>query len=160
MDKITPCLWFDGDAERALELYGRVFGATVVDTQFHDDAGPGTAQTLFTARFEIHGRQYMILNAGPGFPHSEAFSLSVDCEDQEEVDRYWDALIADGGEESRCGWLKDPFGISWQIVPRALPRLLEQKDREAAARVMQSMMGMTRIVVAELEAASAGAVTR
>jgi predicted 3-demethylubiquinone-9 3-methyltransferase (glyoxalase superfamily) len=112
--------------------------------------------SLFYATFELAGQRVMAMNAGPMFPFTEAFSFFVSVDTQEEVDRYWDALTADGGEESMCGWLKDKYGLSWQIVPEALMRLQSDPDREAAGRVTQAMMQMRKIVVADLEAAFAG----
>ena len=109
-----------------------------------------------TVSFELDGLPVTALNGGPHFKLSEAFSMSVDCADQAEVDRYWDALVADGGKPSQCGWLKDRFGLSWQIVPRVLPRLLQDPDRAKAQRVMAAMLNMSRLDVAALEAAAAG----
>lgn len=153
--EITPCLWFDGTVEPALEFWGSLFPLRVVETRFFDDAGPGTPRTLMTAIFELAGTRYLALNGGPGYPPTPAFSFSVDCADQAEVDRYWDALVADGGAPGRCGWLTDRFGFSWQIVPSALPRLLSGIDRDRINRVTRAMLDMGKLDVAALEAAAA-----
>jgi len=151
MTSITPFLWFDDNAQDAIELYSQVFSdARVLDRQNGPDG------KLFTATIELAGQQIFLLNAGPGHPFTDAISLFVSCADQAEVDRYWDALTADGGAPGPCGWLTDRFGLSWQIVPEAMSRLLNDPDREKAQRVMQAMMGMSKIEVAGLEAAYRG----
>jgi predicted 3-demethylubiquinone-9 3-methyltransferase (glyoxalase superfamily) len=151
MTTITPFLWFDDNAEEAIALYSNLFP----DTRIIDETrGPDGA--LFFATFELAGQRVMAMNAGPMFPHTEAFSFFVSVDTQAEVDRLWDALTADGGEESRCGWLKDKFGLSWQIIPEALMRLQSDPDREKAGRVTQAMLGMGKIIVADLEAAYNG----
>ena len=144
-DKIRPCLWFDGNAEEAARFYVSVLPDSRI-----------VGVTPLVVEFVLAGRDYMGLNGGPGHPFTWAVSLSVDCEDQAEVDRYWAALTADGGVESRCGWLQDRYGLSWQITPRILPRLINDPDRAKADRVMQAMLKMKKIVVADLEAAAAG----
>lgn len=150
MTTITPCLWFDMNADEAIALYSTVFGdVAVLDAQRMPDG------TLLTAIVTIAGQRVMLLNGGPQYPHSEAFSFLVSVETQEEVDHYWNALTADGGEQSQCAWLKDKFGVSWQIVPTALMRLLGNPDPEVSARVMQAMLGMQKIIIADLEAAAA-----
>ncbi|MBN9605964.1 MAG: VOC family protein [Actinomycetales bacterium] len=160
MTTVTPFLWYDSELERAIERYGAVFGrenVRLVEATHHDDAGPGTPRTLFFATFEVFGQRVMGMNAGPQYPQTEAFSFFVLCpDDQDVVDRYWEGLVADGGAESMCGWLKDPWGVSWQIVPEALMRLQADPDRAAAERVRQAMLGMGKIVIAELEAAFRG----
>jgi predicted 3-demethylubiquinone-9 3-methyltransferase (glyoxalase superfamily) len=151
MTSITPFLWFDDNAQDAIDLYTRLFpDSRVLNTQNGPDG------TLFTATIELAGQQIMLLNAGPGHPFTDAISLFVNVADQAEVDKYWDALTADGGAPVACGWLTDRFGLSWQIVPEALNRLLSDPDPEKAGRVMQAMMGMVKIDVAELEAAYRG----
>ncbi|WP_426518467.1 VOC family protein [Diaminobutyricibacter sp. McL0618] len=151
MTSITPFLWFDDNAQEAIDLYVGVFpGARVVERQNGPDG------TLFTATIELAGQRIHLLNAGPGHPFTDAISLFVHCADQAEVDRYWDSLTADGGAPGRCGWLTDRFGLSWQIVPEALSRLLSDPDREKAQRVMQAMLQMSKIEVAGLEAAYRG----
>ena len=148
---ITPFLWYDDNAEEAIGLYSRLFPDARVT---EENRGPDGS--LFFATFELAGQRVFAMNGGPGHPHTDAFSFFVSVETQEEVDRLWDALTADGGEESRCGWLKDKFGVSWQIIPEALMRLQADPDREAAARVTQAMLGMRKIIVADLEDAFAG----
>jgi predicted 3-demethylubiquinone-9 3-methyltransferase (glyoxalase superfamily) len=151
MTSITPFLWFDDNAQDAIDLYTRLFpDSRVLNTQNGPDG------TLFTATIELAGQQIMLLNAGPGHPFTDAISLFVNVADQAEVDKYWDALTADGGAPVACGWLTDRFGLSWQIVPEALNRLLSDPDPEKAGRVMQAMMGMVKIDVAGLEAAYRG----
>lgn len=157
MSRISPFLWFDTEAEAAAELYVGIFpNSRITSISRYGEAGPGPAGSAMTVSFELDGLPVTALNGGPHFKLSEAFSMSVDCADQAEVDRYWDALVADGGKPSQCGWLKDRFGLSWQIVPRALPRLLQDPDRAKAQRVMAAMLNMSRLDVAALEAAAAG----
>ncbi|MCX6469210.1 MAG: VOC family protein [Corynebacteriales bacterium] len=148
MAAITPSLWFDDDLEAALEFYRGIFD----DMTVHHVGTAGDAVT--TASFEINGQRFLAMNAGPMFPFTEAVSFTIDCVDQAEADRYYDALL-DGGEQSQCGWLKDRFGLSWQIVPARLPELLADPDPARARAAMGAMMSMTRIVVADLEAAVA-----
>ena len=156
MQKITPCLWFDGQAEEAAELYTAIFAnSRILNISRFGEAGPGEAGSVMTVEFELEGQKIVGLNGGPMYRFTEAFSFSVSCETQEEVDRYWYAL-SDGGEEGPCGWLKDRFGLSWQIIPTALPRLLGDPDREKANRAMQAMLGMRKLEIAELERAAAG----
>ena len=143
MQKITPFLWFDGQAEDAMNFYTSIFQNSKVA------GGPNAA-------FELDGVEFIAFNGGPHFKFNEAISLYVDCKSQEEVDYYWEKLMSGGGAPSQCGWLKDKFGVSWQIVPDALPRLLKDPDRAKANRVMQAMMKMKKIVVADLEAAARG----
>lgn len=152
MPSTVPCLWFDDQGLAAAERYVSLFpNSQITGTS---PGGPGGAP--LTVTFTLDGREYSVLNGGPQFPPTEAFSISVSCADQAEVDHYWDGLLADGGQESQCGWLKDPWGVSWQIVPVALPRLLGDPDPERAQRALQAMFGMRRLVVAELEAAADG----
>ncbi len=148
---ITPFLWFDDNADAALKRYVEVFDdAEVLDETRMPDG------SLFIASIRIQGQDLILMNGGPAHRLTEAFSLSVGVETQEEVDRYSDALIEGGGSQDACGWLKDAFGLSWQIVPTALPRLMGDPDPEKAGRVQQALMGMKRISIAELEAAHAG----
>jgi predicted 3-demethylubiquinone-9 3-methyltransferase (glyoxalase superfamily) len=157
MLKISPFLWFDDQAEDAANLYVSVFpNSRIVDVARYGEAGPGSAGAVMTVQFELDGLPVTALNGGPVFRLTEAFSFSVTCDDQAEVDRYWTALL-DGGQESQCGWLKDRFGLSWQIVPTALPRLLADPDRARAGRAMQAMLGMRKLDIAALEAAAAAA---
>jgi predicted 3-demethylubiquinone-9 3-methyltransferase (glyoxalase superfamily) len=157
MKKITPFLWFDNDAEEAVELYTSVFkNAKVHSVQRYGAGGPGKEGSVMTIHFELEGQELIALNGGPHFKHSEAFSLSVDCKSQAEVDELWARLSA-GGQPGQCGWLKDRFGLSWQIVPSRLVELLGDKDRAKAARVMGAMMKMHKIDIAALERAAAQA---
>jgi len=156
-DKIAPCLWFDTEAEEAAELYCSLFpNSRIVGRSHYGEGGPRAAGSVMTVDFELDGRPYVALNAGPDFPFTEAVSFQVSCEDQVEVDRLWDALLVGGGQESQCGWLKDRFGLSWQIVPQALPALLNDPDPERAQRAMAAMLTMTRLDVAALRAAADG----
>ena len=148
MQKITTFLWFDHQAEEAAELYTSLFeDSRIVTVQRYGDAGPGKSGAVMLVEYELAGQRYLALNGGPQFTFNEAMSLSVDCENQEEVDRLWDALGADGGEPGPCGWIKDRFGVSWQIVPRTLVELLSDPDREKAQRVMTAMLGMKKIEI-------------
>ena len=157
MTKLTTCLWFDGQAEQAARFYAAVFPNSKVGRIVKFPEGtPGTPGTVMTVEFELDGAPFMGLNGGPEFKFSEAVSFVIDCADQAEVDRYWTALLADGGEESVCGWLKDRFGVSWQVTPRILPQLMADPDRDKANRVTAAMMEMRKIDVAKLEAAAAG----
>ena len=147
---ITPCLWFEKDGLEAAKFYASIFP----DSKLIDPVDPD-APAQFMVTFELQGQRIMILNGGPHFTLSPAISLFVTCKDQAEVDRYWSALL-DGGEESRCGWLTDRYGVSWQIIPEALGRLMSDPDREKSQRVYDAMMGMNKIIVADLESAYAG----
>lgn len=152
MSKITPFLWFGSELEQALELYGRVFSHLTVQARHNGPDG-----TLFWAEFEIDGSPFKAMNAGAPQPFTEAVSFWIECADQAEVDHYWSALTADGGQESQCGWLKDRFGISWQVVPtRALNATVYGPDSAGSQRAMQVMLGSTKLVIAELEAAYRG----
>jgi predicted 3-demethylubiquinone-9 3-methyltransferase (glyoxalase superfamily) len=158
VSKISPCLWFDGQAEDAAELYTSLFPDSRIESINRAPAdNPGTPQgAVLTVDFTLSGQRYIALNGGPDFKFTEAISFSIDCEDQAEVDRYWDALIAGGGEPSQCGWLKDRFGVSWQVIPRQLPELLGGSDRAGAARTMEAMLRMGKIDVATLREAYDG----
>ncbi|MFD9745199.1 VOC family protein [[Kitasatospora] papulosa] len=153
MQKIRPCLWFDDQAEEAATFYVSVFGGDSriekVTRWPEGTESAGSAGSVLTVDFVLAGQEYLGLNGGPQFHFSEAVSLSVDCVDQEEVDRLW-AKLTEGGEESMCGWLKDRYGLSWQIVPRALPELLGGPDRARADRAMKVMMGMRKLDVRTL----------
>ena len=151
MHKITPFLWYNGNIKEAVDLYTSVFPAMkVIGTS------PGPGGSLMSATLEIEGQQVILFNGGPSHPLSPAVSLYVNCESQEEVDRLW-AQLVDGGAESRCGWLVDRFGLSWQIIPSVLPKLLGDPDREKAHRAVNAMLGMSKIDIAGLErAADAG----
>ena len=154
--KITPFLWFDNNAEEAMKYYTSIFKNSSIDEiRRYDQAGPG-GEDVVTGTFTLEGQKFMALNGGPLFKFNESISLYVDCEDQDEVDYYWNKLTSDGGQESQCGWLKDKFGLSWQIVPKALGALLGDKDKQKAGRVMQAMLQMRKIDVARLEEAYRG----
>ncbi|MEQ1735536.1 MAG: VOC family protein [Rhodoglobus sp.] len=156
MTTITPYLWFDDNAEEAVEFYSGIFAdARVIDSARYPEGMP-QAGMLMNATIELAGQRLILLNGGPMFAFTEAMSLLVSVETQDEVDHYWNALTADGGVESQCAWLKDKFGLSWQIVPTALMRLLSDPDRARAGRVMQAMLAMRKIVIADLETAAAG----
>jgi predicted 3-demethylubiquinone-9 3-methyltransferase (glyoxalase superfamily) len=157
LDKITPCLWFDGVAEEAANFYVSLFPDSRIDAVHTapSDNPSGKRGDVLTVDFTLGGRTYIGLNGGPDFQFTEAISLSIDCDGQAEVDRYWNALIADGGEPSVCGWLKDRYGLSWQVVPRQLTEMVNGPDREAAGRAFDAMLKMTKIDVAELERAYA-----
>jgi predicted 3-demethylubiquinone-9 3-methyltransferase (glyoxalase superfamily) len=158
MQKITPCLWFDTEGEEAAQFYTSVFpNSRIVEVTRYGSAGPRAEGTVMTVTFELDGQRFIALNGGPDFTFNEAISLEVDCETQDEVDSYWNALTEDGGEEGPCGWLKDRFGVSWQIVPTALPRLLGDPDPERAQRAMAAMLKMKKIQIDELERAAEAA---
>jgi predicted 3-demethylubiquinone-9 3-methyltransferase (glyoxalase superfamily) len=150
MKSITPFLWFDDDLEAAVELYASIFPGTKVHGMSRTPDG-----RVFTADFELAGQQVRGLNGGPHYAHTEAFSFFVECDDQDEVDRLWAALTADGGQESQCGWLKDRFGLSWQIVPTEFMTMLSQGSPEQAQRVMTAMQPMRKLDLAVLRAAFA-----
>lgn len=155
MSKIAPCLWFDGQAETAARFYTTLIPGSRIDrvTRAPSD-NPSTPEgAVLTVDFTLAGQRFIALNGGPQFPFTEAVSFSIDCEDQAEVDRYWDALTAAGGTPGQCGWLKDKFGLSWQIVPRQLVELLGNPDRAAAGRAMQAMLQMQKIDIAGLQRA-------
>ncbi len=150
MQKITPFLWFDDQAEEAVRHYMSVFDdSRIVETQRYGEAGPGKAGTVMTIAFELAGQQFIALNGGPHFTFNEAVSLSVDCATQEEVDTLW-ARLGEGGEEGQCGWLKDRYGLWWQINPRRLTELLGDPDPVRAGRVMKAMLQMKKIDIQAL----------
>jgi predicted 3-demethylubiquinone-9 3-methyltransferase (glyoxalase superfamily) len=156
MHKITPFLWFDTQAEDAAKFYVSIFPKSkILKTARYGDAGPGPKGSVMTVEFQLAGQRIIALNGGPHYKLTEAFSLSVDCKDQKEVDRYWTKL-SQGGEQSMCGWLKDRYGLSWQINPTILGKLLSDKDAGKANRVMQAMLKMRKIDIAALEAAAKG----
>jgi len=151
---LTTCLWFDTEGEEAATFYTSVFPSSrITDVARYGAAGPRPEGTVMTVAFELGGQPFLALNGGPQYTFSEAVSFVVTCADQEEVDRYWETL-SEGGEEGPCGWLKDRFGVSWQIVPEALPRLLADPDRERSQRVMAAMLQMKKLQVDELEQAA------
>ena len=145
MQTITPFLWFDGNVEEAVRFYASVFPNTRIE-----NVSPAQAT------FELLGQRFLALNGGPAFKFNEAVSFFISCDTQQEVDNYWRKLLADGGEESQCGWLKDKFGLSWQVIPRQLGLYLSDPDRTKAKRVMDAMLKMKKIDVAALDRAYAG----
>jgi predicted 3-demethylubiquinone-9 3-methyltransferase (glyoxalase superfamily) len=156
MSKLTACLWFDTEGEEAARFYTSVFpNSRITNVSRYGEAGPREAGSVMTVEFELDGNKFLALNGGPQYTFSEAFSYQISCETQDEVDRYWTTL-SEGGEEGPCGWLKDRFGFSWQVVPTALPRLLGDPDREKAQRVMAAMLQMKKIEIDELERAASG----
>jgi predicted 3-demethylubiquinone-9 3-methyltransferase (glyoxalase superfamily) len=157
MPKLTPCLWFDTEGEDAATFYTSIFpNSRILDVARYGSAGPRPEGTVMTVSFELDGQEFVALNGGPEFTFSEAISFQVSCKDQEEVDAYWSKL-SEGGEEGPCGWLKDKFGLSWQIVPTVLLELVADPDREKSQRVMAAMLEMKKIEIDALERAAAGA---
>ncbi|MDQ3005326.1 MAG: VOC family protein [Chloroflexota bacterium] len=152
MKKITPFLWFDTQAEEAMNYYVTIFkNSKVLEVQRQGPDGP-----VFSVSFELDGQEFIGLNAGPRFKFNESISFFVNCENQKEVDEYWNKLIADGGEESMCGWCKDKFGLWWQIIPKQLGELMGDPDPEKSQRAMQAMLKMQKIIVADLQKAYDG----
>lgn len=160
MTKIAPCLWFNGQAEDAAEFYTSIIPDSRIDVVGRAPAdNPSTpAGAVLTVEFTLAGRPYIGLNGGPEFTFSEAISFAIECQDQAEVDRYWDALVEGGGSPGPCGWLKDRFGVSWQVVPKEMTELLAGPDRAGAARAMTAMLAMSKLDVAALRAAYEGTV--
>jgi predicted 3-demethylubiquinone-9 3-methyltransferase (glyoxalase superfamily) len=157
LSKITPCLWFDTQAEEAATFYTSLFeGSRITEVTHYGSAGPRPEGMVMTVEFELAGQPFTALNGGPEFTFDEAISLQVACESQEEVDRFSEALTADGGAQGPCGWVKDRFGLSWQINPTRFFELMRECDAEAGQRVMKAMLGMQKIDIAALEAAAAG----
>jgi predicted 3-demethylubiquinone-9 3-methyltransferase (glyoxalase superfamily) len=156
--KVTPCLWFDGTAEEAAQFYTSLFpdGRITKVSTSPADTPSGPAGMVITVEFTIAGQDFIGLNGGPVFKFNESVSFSIDCADQAEVDRYWDALVQGGGEHSVCGWLKDRYGLSWQVVPRQANEYFEGPDREGAKRAMEAMLKMTKLNVEELREAYEG----
>ena len=153
MQKITPFLWFDGKAEEAMNFYVSVFkNSKVVKVSRYGEAGPGAKGTVMSATFELDGQQFHALNGGPQFTFTPAISLFVNCETQQEVDELWDKL-SEGGKKEKCGWLKDKYGLSWQIIPSALGKLLGDNDPAKANRVMMAMLEMDKIDIQRLQRA-------
>jgi predicted 3-demethylubiquinone-9 3-methyltransferase (glyoxalase superfamily) len=158
MQKITPFLWFDNNAEEAANFYVSVFkNSKILNVSRYGDAGPGPKGSVMVVSFQLEGQQFTALNGGPQFKFSEAFSFVVNCETQKEIDEYWNKLTSGGGKESACGWLKDKFGFSWQIVPTALGKLMSG-DPKKANRVMQALLQMKKLDIATLEEAAEGKV--
>ena len=157
--KLTPCLWFDTEAEAAAKYYTSIFpNSRILDISHFGEAGPRPAGMVLTVSFELDGHEFTALNGGPEFKFNEAISFQIRCETQDEVDQYW-AKLTEGGEEGPCGWLKDRYGVSWQVIPKRLEELLTDPDPERSQRAMRAMMQMKKLDVAALEvAAMAGAV--
>jgi predicted 3-demethylubiquinone-9 3-methyltransferase (glyoxalase superfamily) len=156
VQKITPNLWFDTEAEEAANFYISIFkDSEVVNVMHFGDAGPRPAGMVMTVTFRLQGQEFTALNGGPDFKFNEAISFLVNCASQDEVDEYWERL-SEGGEEGPCGWLKDKFGVSWQIVPTVLDEMLQDKDSERANRVMKAMLQMKKIDIAGLQEAYNG----
>ncbi len=154
MPTITPCLWFDAQAEEAADFYVSVFeNSRILDVARYGKAGPGAEGTVMTVSFELDGQRFVALNGGPEFTFSEAISFQVDCRSQAEVDRYWDQL-SEGGEEGPCGWLKDKYGLSWQIVPSVLPELIGDPEPDRSQRAMTAMLGMKKLDIDALQRAA------
>ncbi len=158
MSKVSPCLWFDGEAEEAANFYVSLLPDSKIETvQKNTVDGPaGKAGSVLVAEFTLAGQRFMALNGGMRVEYTHAISFKIDCADQAEVDRLWDALLANGGQANRCGWLRDRYGISWQIVPTALPKYLGGPDRAGAARAMQAMLGMVKLDIEGLKRAYEG----
>jgi len=153
MQKITPFLWFDGQAEEAMNFYTSIFkNSKIVSMMHYGEAGPGAKGTVMSATFEIQGQEFTALNGGPHFKFSPAISFFVNCETQEEVDELWEKL-SEGGKTNRCGWLNDKFGVSWQIVPTALGEMLQDKDAEKSQKVMAAMLQMDKLDIETLRRA-------
>jgi len=155
--KITPCLWFDTEAEPAAEFYCSVFPSSkILSVSRYGEGGPREAGLALTVEFELDGVRFTALNGGPQFTFDEAVSFQVDCAGQDDVDYYWEKLT-EGGEEGRCGWCKDRFGLSWQVVPAGMSEIFSDPDREAAGRAMDAMMTMSKLDIGALRAAAEGA---
>ena len=156
MPSITPNLWFDGNADAAADFYCSVFkDSRIVSKALYPEGSPGEAGTVMTVEWELDGQRFVGINGGPEFKFDEAVSFAIECQDQDEVDYYWERLT-DGGEESVCGWLKDRFGLSWQVVPKGMDELFSDPDKSKAERAMQAMLGMRKLDIAALEEAAAG----
>ena len=156
MQKITPCLWFDTEAEEAAAYYTSIFdNSRIVEVSRFGEAGPRPEGMVMAVNFELDGHEFVALNGGPEFSFNEAVSFQVHCESQDEVDHYWSRLAAEG-EEGQCGWLKDRYGVSWQVIPTRLMELLADPDAERSQRAMEAMLGMKKIDVAAVEQAADG----
>ena len=155
MQKITPFLWFDNNAEEAVQFYTSIFkDSKILGTSRYGDAGPGPKGTVMTMKFELNGQEFIALNGGPHFKFTEAISFVVNCETQKEIDEYWAKLTA-GGKEVQCGWLRDKYGLSWQIVPTVLGQLMQDKDPEKVRSVTQAFMKMVKMDIEALKRAAA-----
>ncbi len=155
MQKISPFLWFDSNAEEAVNFYLPIFkNSKVIRIARNPPGGPGPEGSLLVASIQLEGQEIVVLNGGPGHPQTDAFSLTVNCETQQEVDHYWSKLLEGGGKEIACGWLQDKFGVFWQVTPIVLTEMLSDPDRAKAGRVMQAMMKMIKLDIAPLQAAA------
>ena len=153
MQKITPFLWFKGNAEEAINFYTSVFNnSKIINVRKYGDAGPGPKGSVMTGTIELEGQEFMLLNGGPEFSFTPAISFFVNCKDQQEVDELWNKLL-EGGKSQRCGWIQDKFGLSWQIIPEALGKYMGDKDPAKAGNVMKAMLKMDKIIVKDLEEA-------
>ena len=152
--QITPCLWFDNRIEEAVRFYVSVFGGKILDTNYYGEGAPQPKGTVLTVTFVLKDQEFVALNGGPHFKFTEAVSFYVRCETQAEVDNYWNKLTANGGQESQCGWLKDKYGLSWQVNPAILGEILAGPDAKKAKRVMEAMLKMKKIDIAALKAAA------
>jgi predicted 3-demethylubiquinone-9 3-methyltransferase (glyoxalase superfamily) len=156
MQKIVTNLWFDTQAEEAAKFYISVFkNSKILEISHYTEAGPGVPGSVLTVKFSLDGQEFIGINGGPEFKFTEAISLMIYCEDQAEIDYFWEKLTADGGEESVCGWLKDKYGLSWQVVPRSMDQMMLDPDRAKVNRVMDAMLQMKKIDIAALEQAAA-----
>ena len=154
MEKIVPNLWFDTQAEEAAEFYVSLFeDSKILEVLPYGEAGPGEPGTVMLVNFQLNGQEYVAINGGPQFPFTEAVSFEIRCEDQAEVDRYWDALTADGGQEVQCGWLKDKYGLSWQVVPKQWVEMATRSEPRKMEAAFKAMLGMKKLDIAELERA-------
>jgi predicted 3-demethylubiquinone-9 3-methyltransferase (glyoxalase superfamily) len=158
MSKVSPCLWFNGEAEKAAKFYVSLLPDSGIETVQKNtvDSPAGKAGSVLVVEFTLAGQRFMALNGGMRVDYTHAVSFKIDCADQAEVDRLWDALTADGGQAERCGWLRDRFGVTWQIVPRDLPKYIGGPNREGAARAMRAMLGMIKLDIAALKRAYEG----
>jgi predicted 3-demethylubiquinone-9 3-methyltransferase (glyoxalase superfamily) len=157
MSKITPFLWFDNNAEEAVQFYTSIFrNSKILQTSRYPEGAPGPKGSVMTMKFELNGQEFIALNGGPHFKFNEAISFEVNCETQKEIDEYWEKLTSGGGKEVQCGWLKDKYGLSWQIVPAALGQLMADKDPKKAKRVTQAMLKMVKLDIEALKKAYQG----
>jgi predicted 3-demethylubiquinone-9 3-methyltransferase (glyoxalase superfamily) len=159
-DAFTICLWFDGQAEEAANHYTSIFESSKIGrTMPYPEGGPGTPGGVMVVEFELNGQKFVGLNGGPDFTFNESISFQIHCDDQDEIDYYWDRL-SEGGEEGECGWLKDKFGVSWQVIPKVLTELISDPDPEKAKRATGAMLSMQKLDIAELERAHSGIAAR
>jgi predicted 3-demethylubiquinone-9 3-methyltransferase (glyoxalase superfamily) len=157
MPKITPFLWYETQAEEAANFYVSIFpNSKIIKVSHYSDAGPGRNETVMVVQFELDGKPFLALNGGPHYKFTEAVSFTIDCKNQQEVDHYWQKLTADGGQESMCGWLKDKYGLSWQVTPAILGELISDPDKEKAKRAMEAMLKMKKIDIATIQRAKDG----